>query len=165
MLLVIWNFFKDSLVVQLTDGNLSISIFNEALSYFNEIIDNRIKMMNSTDYTADLVDIIFEPIDDETLLIKTHMAIGYLMVGNYQGFDADGYWYWGHKLGRCGQYQGLNVGRDAASELQWRFNNPVNISPNPGYYTNIVTVSSVAGNQPPLTFDPNNPAYPLRDSI
>lgn len=120
------------LKLQLVDGQIKMkdlsNIFYEISSFlhvkFNEIeaeektlIFISVGIIDQTDQEVELMAV-------STMGYNSGLSWGY-------PFSEGHWWHWGFELGRCGDYEGLNIGSDAAKRLTFAANITVPI-PGPG---------------------------------
>jgi len=149
------DFFHDTLTVTVTDGQVSLSDLNNLYTTIDTWAETLKQQSGNEDYTFDIIDLNLEETGlkngEKNLIIS--LSGGILGTGlNYYPFGASDYWFWGKSLGKCGDFAGQYVGRDATTELQYKFRNPIAV-PGAGYFTSIQFVYAMFYDFP----DDNNP--------
>lgn len=123
---------------------ISYIVTSETFSYeqletvylnLNKILNHYIQLAPNAKY--DLIDLSIVKASNEVKVIMISSAGVVAGKYQYQIFGSTDYWVWGWNLGKCGSYCGNNTGADAADQLKYRFNNPLNKPYIPGYYTNV----------------------------
>jgi hypothetical protein len=152
------DFYHDTLTVTVTDGQISLDELNILYTTIDAWAETIQQQSGNEDYTYDIVDLNLETTGHKSGMqnLVVTLSGGVLGIGlNYYPFGPTDYWYWGYDLGKCGDYLGQYVGRDAASELQRKFMNPIAV-PGAGYYIDVETISVIGGFDSEFE-DPDNP--------
>jgi hypothetical protein len=131
--------------IPLQNGQVSMEAFSNAFVEITGFLSARYHEIEATEKTLNLVSVsISSQADDQAEL----MAVA--MMGYNSGlswgypFSEGHWWYWGYGLGRCGPYEGENIGSDGAKRLTFAANLTVPV-PDPGrvYWTDEVTSFSI----------------------
>ncbi len=154
------DFFHDTLTLTVTNGQISLSELNNLYENISAWAENLQQQSGNENYTFDVVDLTIEETGlksgEKNLVVS--LSGGVLgTIPNYYPFGTSDYWYWGGGLGKCGDYIGQYIGRDASTELQRKFRNPIAV-PGPGYFTSIETISVTPGVDN-IFDDPENAPY------
>lgn len=152
------DFYYDTLLITIVDEQISVNDLNYLYSSIDAWVESIRLQSGNEDYTFDVIDLNLETSglksDAQNLIVS--LSGGVLGTGlNYNPFGPSDYWYWGFELGKCGNYIGQYVGRDATTELEYRFNHPLS-PPVAGYFTSVEKVTVFPGYDP-IVDDPNSP--------
>jgi len=153
------DFYYDTLAVNVANGQISL----DELNYLYTVIDNRAEAIRQAtgneNYTFDIVDLKLETtgLKSGTQDLIVSLSGGIIGSGlNYVPFGPSDYWYWGYGMGKCDEYTGQYLGRDATTELQRKFRNPIAV-PGAGYFISVESILEFPG--APEFDDPYNAPY------
>jgi hypothetical protein len=149
------DFYHDTLTVTVTDGQINLDELNNLYNSIDAWAETIKQQSGNDDFTYDIVDLnlITTGLKSGTQNILVSLSGGIIGSGlNYIPFGTTDYWYWGKSLGKCGAFTGLYEGRDATTELQRKFRNPIAF-PGAGYFTSVQFVYAMFYDFP----DDNNP--------
>jgi hypothetical protein len=142
-------------ILPLVNGQVGMSDFSTAFYQVTSFLSERYLTIEADDKTLILVSVsITDQAEDEAELTAVAM-MGYSSGLSWgYPFSEGHWWYWGYGLGRCGPYEGENIGSDGAKRLTFAANLTVPV-PGPGrvYWTDEVTVWVLPHEHP----DPNSP--------
>lgn len=129
------TFIKDTITFPSENGSISYENLNNIYLYISELADS-IKQSSMQGYNFDIIDLKILNTDWNNQGIAITLSGGIYDVApiNFQ-FGDDDYWFWSGKNGKCGDYTGQFIGRDATTELQRAFNSKV--KPADTYYVSI----------------------------
>lgn len=153
------DFYHDTLMANVTFGQISLEELNNLYTAIDVWAETIQQQSGNENYTYDIVDLNLESsgLKSGTQNLVVSLSGGLPGIGfNYIPFGITDYWYWGFGLGKCGSYSG-SIGRDASTELQHKFRNPIAV-PGAGYYTDVVAILVMAGFDPEF-YDPDNAPY------
>lgn len=143
-------------ILPLINGQIALDDFSNAFYEVTDFLSARYQKIETTDKTLNLVSINITSQSDEEVEIMAVSLMGYNpgLSWGYP-FSEGHWWYWGWELGRCGSYEGQNIGLDAAKKLTFAANIVVPV-PGPGrvYWTDELTRSVYAIDHP----DGNSPS-------
>ncbi|MBW6490651.1 MAG: hypothetical protein K0B15_05575 [Lentimicrobium sp.] len=133
------DFYHDTLIVNLIGNQVSLVDLNNLYSAISDWVNNIKQSKNNESYTFDIINLSFEETGlkngDKNLAVSLSGGlIGY--IPNYVPFDSTDYWYWCCGMGKCGDYTGQYIGRDATTELQFKFRHPLVVEPT-GYFVSV----------------------------
>jgi len=150
------DFYYDTLAVNVANGQISL----DELNYLYTGIDNRAEAIRqetgNENYTFDIVDLKLETtgLKSGTQDLIVSLSGGIIGSGlNYVPFGPSDSWYWGYGMGKC---EGGFIGRDASTELQRKFRNPIAV-PGAGYFISVESILEFPG--APEFDDPFNAPY------
>jgi hypothetical protein len=153
------DFYHDTLTVSVTDGQISLEELNNLYTTIDAWAETLQQQSGNEDYTFDIVDLNLETtgLKSGTQKLVISLSGGVLGTGlNYIPFGPTDYWSWGSWAGKCGDFSGY-LGKDAATELQYKFRNPIRV-PGPSIYTSVEIVVVIPGFDSEF-YDPNNAPY------
>lgn len=147
------QFLYDTLAWPESNGEITIENLQQLYANVNQIAQSMALQNGSPDYTFDIIDlqVIETGLKSGETAVKVTLAGGLTTTTPaYIGFGPTDYWTSGGLQGKCDIYSGQGVGKDATTELEWRFKGPYT---QPGYFVSIVTAFAYGFDNP----DPNNP--------
>ncbi len=131
---------------------LSFNLPNTTITYteLNELYSLLVKKLNihqqiTPNSKFDLIDLEIMQTNNQTNVIMVSSTGVEISKLQYNPFTSTDYWRWGFNQGKC---DGTCVGSDAADQLKYRFNNPVNVHLVIGYYTGIVSRNEYFNSHP-----------------
>lgn len=144
------KFIKDTIENFSKGENLStIDILN--LYQTLEVILNQRQNQNGN-HDIDFIDLNLQrSLNDNNFIIMTHVIGEKGIQPSYKPFGPTDYWEPGGFTGKCGDYAGQCIGRDATTELTSKINSVLST---PGYYTSIVNEYAE-----PFMFESNDNPY------
>jgi hypothetical protein len=148
------EFYKDSVLLNATNGEIPILELNDAYAYFDGVIASILEQANDPLLNIDLIDVSISEtgLKDGSVEMGVMISTGRGTSINYTLFGGTDYWYWGNDLGACDPLNPSNVVTDAAELLEYKFNHPISVGQS-GWFSSIDSVI-VMGDEYP---DPNNP--------
>jgi len=134
------------------NGEIDMAQLNEAYNILTEKLASIQEAKGDPSYKFDVVDLEIEStnLKDGEVKLTMSSALGNLPVGFNYSFGPTDYWIWGRDLGKCGDYTGQEIGKDAAEQLEIRMNAATS---SPGYFTEVVYRDAYPSDFP----DPNYP--------
>ena len=131
------NIISDSakITIPTTGEELLLENLPAVYQQFRDSLSVKYNAIQSENKNLIMVNVVSEEPTESGTEVTLYSAIGegtpvtYL----YGHFDSTDYWYWGFGLGKCGPYQGQNIGEDATTQLQYKINHPIVTYP-PGTY-------------------------------
>ena len=144
------DFYHDTLTVNVTNGQISLDQLSILYSTINALAVTIKQQTGNENYTFDIIDLKLEStgLKSGAQELIVSFSGGILGSGlNYVPFGSTDYWYWGFGMGKCDEYTGQYIGRDATTELQRKFRNPIAV-PGPGYFVSNETIQVMAGVDP-----------------
>ncbi len=127
--------------VPLQSGQVSMEAFSNAFFEITGFLSARYHEIEAAEKTLDLVSVSIsgQANDQAELMAVAMMGYNSGLSWGYP-FSEGHWWYWGWGLGRCGPYEGENIGSDAAKRLTFAANITVPV-PGPGrvYWTDEYT--------------------------
>ena len=149
------NFIKieDSIKIDCSRGNVSVTNLASVYSNFNTIIDNFKSSVTDTSFKIEIVDISLNRTTEASGNVTMKMVVlgGFKLIGNYIAFGSEDYWKWGDQMGKC---NGLYQGQLGASDvLESKFNHPI-VATEPGSFTDVDLINQYGTHYPD---SPNNP--------
>jgi hypothetical protein len=134
--LPVLEFYKESIFLNSSNGEIDMIQLGEA---YNILTDKLIAIQEAkgASYKFTVVDLEIEStnLKDGELKLTMSSALGNLPSGFNYSFGSTDYWIWGEDKGKCGAYTGLEIGSDAADQLEIRMNA---VAPVAGYFTDQV---------------------------
>ncbi len=141
--------------IPLINGQVGMEDFANAFFEITAFLSERYQEIEASEKTLNLVSVsLTDQSDDEAELMAVSM-MGYNSDLSWgYPFSEGHWWYWGWGKGRCGPYEGQNIGSDAAKRLTFAANITVPV-PGPGrvYWTDDINIIIIADYHP----DPNSP--------
>ncbi len=136
--------YKDTFYISLPVENDSIvysQLINAYLTmegnidqYLDEINGDHVRMLLS-----DLSISGDSKTQDEIIFEQQVLVASGVFIVPFCTFEDDDYWYWGEEQGRCGEYQGQDIGMDAAKIINQKLNACKGQPAGNHYYTDIET--------------------------
>jgi hypothetical protein len=149
------EFLYDTLTWPASNGVISYEGLQQVYASVNELAQSMALNNGNPDYTFDVIDLQVI----ETGLKSGEKDVVVTISGGlpgttptYIGFGTDDHWYWGWKAGKCDDFLGQYIGRDAAKELQDHF---TNVPFQHSYFVSVVVVLAYPWDQ--AFQDDNNP--------
>jgi hypothetical protein len=118
------QFLYDTLAWPESNGEITMENLQQLYANVNQIAQSMALQNGSPDYTFDIIDlqVIETGLKSGETAVKVTLAGGLTTTTPaYIGFGPTDYWYWGWDAGKCEDFTGQYIGRDAASELQYHF--------------------------------------------
>lgn len=148
--LPVLEFYKESIFLNSSNGEIDMIQLGEV---YNILTDKLIAIQEAKgdpSYKFNVVDLEIEStnLKDGELKLTMSSALGNLPSGFNYSFGTTDFWIWGEDKGKCGAYTGLEIGSDAADQLEIRMNA---VAPVAGYFTDQHTYYAPALDYP----DPN----------
>ena len=120
------EFLYDTLAWPSGNGVISYEDIQLVYASVNDLAENMAQQSGSPDYTFDVIDLqVIDLQVIETGLKNGEQVLVVSLSGGlpgkaptYVGFLEDDYWLFGYGEGKCGDYSGQYIGRDATTELQ-----------------------------------------------
>ena len=134
------EFYKDSVLLNSTNGEIPIQELDDAYSYFNGVIATILQQANDPLLNVDLIDVSFDEtgLKDGTVEMELVVSTGKGSSINYTLFPDSADWYWGDDLGACGDNNSGDE-TDAADKLEYKFNHPISVGQS-GWFTGVVDI-------------------------
>ncbi|MDR0969791.1 MAG: hypothetical protein LBM67_04570, partial [Lentimicrobiaceae bacterium] len=127
------------IVISKTDDGVSYEELNNAYTDLQEFVETAYETSDLDDKHVYVVVAKAVSEDDENMTIETVSTLGTL--GSYSStFGPTDYWYFCCLEGKCGEYEGQYVGRDATTELTSKLNTNKGVLAAVGgriYYTDV----------------------------
>jgi hypothetical protein len=147
------EFLYDTLTWPASNGVINYEGLQQVYASVNELAQNMTQQSGNPDYTFDVIDLQVI----ETGLKNGEGAVVVTLSGGlpgtipaYMPFDDTDYWVSGGLQGKCEEFAGQYIGRDATTELEHHFKSPYTI---PSYFVSIETFYAYAF----MNEDPDNP--------
>ena len=150
------EFYKDSVLLNATNGEIPIQELNDAYAYFDGVIASILEQANDPLLNIDLIDVSISEtgLKDGSAEMELVVSTGRGISTNYTLFEEDEDWYWGDDLGACGENTSNEV-KDAADTLEYLFNHPNSVGQG-GWFTSVDTIWLDGGGYPDNGY-PGNP--------
>ena len=149
------EFLYDTLTWPASNGVINYEGLQQVYASVNDLAQNMALQSGNPDYTFDVIDlqVIETGLKSGEKSVVVTLSGGLLgTIPTYVGFGTDDYWYWGWDAGKCGDFTGQYIGRDASTELQDHF---TSVPFQHSYFISIVEVPAEPWNE---NFqDDNNP--------
>ena len=128
------QFLYDTLAWPESNGEITMENLQQLYANVNQIAQSMALQNGSPDYTFDIIDlqVIETGLKSGETAVKVTLAGGLTTTAPaYIGFGPTDYWTSGGLQGKCDPHSGQGVGKDATTELEWRFKGPYT---EPGYF-------------------------------
>lgn len=138
------------LKLQLVDGQIKMQDFSNTFYEISSFLHVKYTEIEFEDKTLIFISVGITGQTDQEVELMAVSTMGYNSGLSWgYPFSEGHWWYWGFELGRCGDYEGLNIGSDAAKRLTFAANITVPL-PGPGrvYWTDEYIAEVYAGDYP-----------------
>jgi len=133
------KFLYDTLQWPASNGSISFQDLQQLYVSVNELAQHMAQQNENSEFTFNVIDLQL----DETGFKNGEQAVVVTLSGGllatiptYLPFDLTDYWRSGDLLGKCDEFTGQHIGRDATTELENRFKIPYT---QPGYFVSIAS--------------------------
>ncbi len=127
---------SDSATINVSTSNGEIAE-NELPGIYQQILDSVRAIYNTAEGNGKnllMVNVVSSDASANSTDLTIYAATGSTTPTYIYGyFDETDYWKWGLELGKCGEFEGEDVGQDATTVLQYHINHP-SVSYPPGTY-------------------------------
>lgn len=131
------EFNRDTLLWPAENGEISYQDMQNLYAAINEMAEDMAIQNGNPEYTLDIIDLQIV----KTGFKSNEQSVEVTLSGGTKGttpthasFGPDDYWFSAGLQGKCGDFTGQYLGRDATTELEKQFMNPKTI---PSYYVSI----------------------------
>jgi hypothetical protein len=136
------DFYHDTLMVNLMGNQVSLDDLNNLYSAISDWANSIKQSKDNESYTFDIVDLTIVETGLKNGEKNLAVSLSGGLIGstqNYVPFDSTDYWYWGYGMGKCGDFTGQYMGRDATTELEYKIMHPLAVEPT-GYFIDVESV-------------------------
>lgn len=134
------NFYHDTLNLVVSNDSIQSAqfsvVYNAINVWLNSIIANSNANVNFDVIDISLIENGYKSTNKQLVVSTSAGELATTTNMNYVPFGSTDYWNWGWGEGRCGDYTGQDIGRDATTELQQKFTHPLSQT-TVGYFVSV----------------------------
>lgn len=149
------NFYHDTLNFVVSNDSIQSAqfsvVYNAISVWLNSIIANSNANVNFDVIDISLIENGYKSTNKQLVVSTSAGELATTPIMNYVPFGSTDYWNWGWGEGRCGDYTGQDIGRDATTELQRKFNHPLSQT-TIGYFVSVEEQIAI-----PFYYEESNP--------
>lgn len=127
------------------------AIYNEITAWLNSILVDSNANVNFDFIDISLLEESFKSTSTQLVVSTSAGELTATTIMNYVPFSQIDFWNWAWGEGKCGDFSGQAMGKDATTELQRKFTHPVS-QPTAGYFVSVEDRTVMA-----FEYEENNP--------